>query len=108
MDKAVTTGLIGRLRNTLKMCNAVIKGLHLKNVILVGHSMGGEIILQTALSLTDKVVGFIGIDNFKYFTHRIYTAAREGDQRIFLDTDNKFRYYCNDVHQDGSFPAGIC
>jgi pimeloyl-ACP methyl ester carboxylesterase len=35
-----------------KDVRAVIDGLHLNNVILVGHSMGGEIILQTALHLT--------------------------------------------------------
>jgi pimeloyl-ACP methyl ester carboxylesterase len=66
-------GESGRNRNNwaieeyAKDVMAVINGLQLKNVILVGHSMGGEIILQTAPSLKDKVIGFIGIDNFKDF-----------------------------------------
>lgn len=64
---------------------AVIKGLHLKKVILVGHSMGGEIILQTALSLKDKVVGFIGIDNFKYFT-TAFTLQQEQEIKGFFYT----------------------
>jgi pimeloyl-ACP methyl ester carboxylesterase len=43
----------------------VIKRLNLKNVILIGHSMGGSINLITATSHPTNIVGFIGIDNFK-------------------------------------------
>ncbi len=50
-----------------KDVGAVIDGLKLNNVILVGHSMGGEIILQTALTMPGKIIGFIGVDNFKQF-----------------------------------------
>jgi pimeloyl-ACP methyl ester carboxylesterase len=63
---------------------AVINGLQLKNVILVGHSMGGEIILQTALSAKDKVIGFIGIDNFKDFTTS-FTPQQEEEIKGFFD-----------------------
>jgi pimeloyl-ACP methyl ester carboxylesterase len=44
---------------------AVIDSLNLSKVILVGHSMGGDIILDIAYKIPDRVVGFIGIDNFK-------------------------------------------
>lgn len=44
---------------------AVIDSLNLNKVILVGHSMGGDIILDVAYKIPDRVVGFIGIDNFK-------------------------------------------
>lgn len=44
---------------------AVINALQLNKVILVGHSMGGDIILQVANKIPGKIVGFIGIDNFK-------------------------------------------
>ena len=44
---------------------ALINELNLKNVILIGHSMGGDIILEAAAKCTDSVIGFIGIDNFK-------------------------------------------
>lgn len=43
---------------------AVINQLELTNVILVGHSMGGDIILEAALN-NDQVIALIGIDNFK-------------------------------------------
>ncbi len=43
----------------------IIKELGLKNVILVGHSLGGDINLLTAISFPENIIGFIGIDNFK-------------------------------------------
>jgi pimeloyl-ACP methyl ester carboxylesterase len=67
-----------------KDVQAVINGLELKNVILVGHSMGGEIILQTALSLKDKVIGFIGVDNFKDFTTS-FSPQQEQEIKGFFD-----------------------
>ena len=45
--------------------DSVIAQLHLKNVILIGHSMAGDIIVQAAINAPQKVVGLIGIDNFK-------------------------------------------
>ena len=43
----------------------VINTLKLKNVILIGHSMGGNINLITACQQSSPIIGFIGIDNFK-------------------------------------------
>lgn len=43
----------------------VIDALNLKNVILVGHSMAGDVNLITASQLSSPIIGFIGIDNFK-------------------------------------------
>ena len=39
--------------------------LELKNVILIGHSMAGEIVLETALTNHPSIKGIIGVDNFK-------------------------------------------
>lgn len=44
--------------------NTVIDQLKLTNVILIGHSMGGDVILEAALQNTE-VLALIGIDNFK-------------------------------------------
>lgn len=44
---------------------AVVKRLDLKNVILIGHSMAGDINLIEATSHPKNIIGFIGIDNFK-------------------------------------------
>jgi len=43
---------------------AVIDQLHLENVVLVGHSMAGNISLEAALN-NDKVLAVVGVDNFK-------------------------------------------
>lgn len=44
---------------------AVIRKLDLKNVILIGHSMAGDINLIEATSHPKNIIGFIGIDTFK-------------------------------------------
>lgn len=43
----------------------LIETLHLKNVLLIGHSMGGDVILEVAVKCPDSVIGFVGVDNFK-------------------------------------------
>lgn len=45
--------------------DSVITQLHLKNVILIGHSMAGDIIVQAAINNPKQVIGLIGVDNFK-------------------------------------------
>lgn len=45
--------------------DSVIKALDLKKVILIGHSMSGDIVLQAAVDMKDRVIGLVGIDNFK-------------------------------------------
>ncbi|HEY0246019.1 MAG TPA: alpha/beta hydrolase [Mucilaginibacter sp.] len=49
-----------------KDVTAVITQLKLKNVILIGHSMAGDIIVQATINTPKQVVGLIGIDNFKH------------------------------------------
>jgi pimeloyl-ACP methyl ester carboxylesterase len=44
---------------------AFIDTMNLKNVVIIGHSMAGEIMLQTALSNNPKIIGIVGVDNFK-------------------------------------------
>ena len=43
---------------------AVIDQLKLKNVVLVGHSMGGDVVLEAA-SIDSTIVALVGIDTFK-------------------------------------------
>ncbi len=44
---------------------AFIDAMNLTHVIIIGHSMAGEIMLQTALTNNPKIVGIVGVDNFK-------------------------------------------
>ncbi len=43
----------------------LIRQLELKNVILVGHSLGADLILIAATQYPGPVIGFIVVDNFK-------------------------------------------
>lgn len=43
---------------------AVLDHLDLENVVLIGHSMGGNIILEAGLD-NDRVLALVGVDNFK-------------------------------------------
>ncbi len=41
---------------------AVVKKLDLKKVVLVGHSMGGPVVLQAASLLEERVIGMVAVD----------------------------------------------
>src|SRR6185295_17883455 len=43
---------------------AVVKALDLKRTVLIGHSMGGPVILEAARRMPDRVVGLVGVDTF--------------------------------------------
>lgn len=43
----------------------VIKALDLKNVILVGHSLGSDVNLIAASKFPEPIIGFVIVDNFK-------------------------------------------
>ncbi|WP_166437125.1 alpha/beta fold hydrolase [Niastella caeni] len=45
--------------------HAILTQLDLKNVILIGHSMSGSIIVETALNYPSRIICVIGIDNLK-------------------------------------------
>lgn len=44
---------------------AVLQKLDLKGAILVGHSMGGPVVVEAALAAPDRVAGLVGVDNFQ-------------------------------------------
>lgn len=45
---------------------AFLEALDLKEVILIGHSMSGTIIIETALTNHSRIKGLVGIDNIKF------------------------------------------
>jgi pimeloyl-ACP methyl ester carboxylesterase len=45
--------------------SAVVEKLGLKRVILIGHSMGGDVIAEAARQLPGRVAGLIMIDTYK-------------------------------------------
>jgi pimeloyl-ACP methyl ester carboxylesterase len=44
---------------------AVVRQIHNKKVVLVGHSMGAPVALEAARRIGDRVVGIIAVDSFK-------------------------------------------
>lgn len=56
---------------------AVIEQLQLKNVILIGHSMSGDIILNTSNKYPRLLAGIVGVDNL----HEPGTPMSEAQQR---------------------------
>ena len=43
---------------------AVVKELDLDQVVLIGHSMGGSVIIEAARRIPERVVGLVGADTF--------------------------------------------
>jgi pimeloyl-ACP methyl ester carboxylesterase len=43
---------------------AVVEQLNLDQVVLIGHSMGGPVILEAARRMPERVIGLVGVDNF--------------------------------------------
>jgi pimeloyl-ACP methyl ester carboxylesterase len=50
---------------------AVVQALDIDPVILIGHSMGGPVILEAARRMPDRVVGVVGVDTYQEFD-RVY------------------------------------
>jgi pimeloyl-ACP methyl ester carboxylesterase len=43
---------------------AVVRGVDARNVVLIGHSLGGPVVVEAGLLLPDRVIGVIGVDAF--------------------------------------------
>jgi pimeloyl-ACP methyl ester carboxylesterase len=72
--------------------DSVISQLNLKNVILIGHSMAGDIVLEAGVNAPDKVIGLVGVDNFKNLGH-IQTKADSIDYDHAIDSlKHHFKY----------------
>lgn len=52
---------------------AVVRGLDLPEVVLIGHSMGGPVVAEAARKLGDRVVGVIGVDTFNDLSRKTST-----------------------------------
>ena len=73
---------------------AVVEALHLKKAVLVGHSMGGDVIVEAAKLLVDRIVGLVWVDVYRQLGH---PSSPEQTERFlapfradFLRTTNRF------------------
>jgi pimeloyl-ACP methyl ester carboxylesterase len=54
---------------------AVIEKLDLDQVILIGHSMGGPVIIEAARQMPERIIGLVGVDTFLDFEKK-YTQEQ--------------------------------
>ena len=73
---------------------AVVEALHLKKAVLIGHSMGGDVIVEAAKLLGDRVVGLVWVDVYRQLGH---PSSPEQTERFlapfradFVRTTNRF------------------
>jgi pimeloyl-ACP methyl ester carboxylesterase len=66
---------------------AVVEALDLQSIILIGHNLGGDAILEAARDLDDRVIGLIWIDTYRNLD-LLNNAQKEQNGR-FLDKLNK-------------------
>jgi pimeloyl-ACP methyl ester carboxylesterase len=71
--------------------SAVLNGLDLKNVILVGHSMSGAIALETALNNQPRVIGLIGIDNFNTYGAKETPQSKKETEAFFKEARANYK-----------------
>lgn len=64
---------------------AVVNKLHLKKVILIGHSMGGAVIIEAAKRLKGKVIGLVGADTYQSFKDDWTAEQKEGFLKSFKE-----------------------
>ena len=85
---------------------AVVEALGLDRVILIGHSMGGPVVLEAARLMPDRVIGVVGVDTLRDADHKYdpeevapFLAAFESD---FPDT---CRGFVASMFPEGADPA---
>lgn len=65
---------------------AVVNHLQLKSVVLVGHSMGGPVMLEAAPLLKDRLAGLVGVDTLTD-PEEHYTAEQMAEYRKPFEKD---------------------
>lgn len=100
-------GQSGKNRNAWTIENygrditALMDSLDLRNVILIGHSMSGAVVVEAALLNASRVLGIVGVDNFKdigvMLTPELaaewavfYDSARKNYKQIITETFSQY------------------
>lgn len=88
-----------------------IETLDLKNVILIGHSMSGYIVLQASLNNNSRILGLVGIDNFKSFDNNVTSEQIEERDSFFKMLKDDFKStaptYAENMLFHADTPSGI-
>ena len=61
---------------------SVLEQEHVGRAVLVGHSMGGMVILHAARLLGNKIIGLVGADTFKFLRDDPRTGRQSGQLHV--------------------------
>jgi pimeloyl-ACP methyl ester carboxylesterase len=75
-----TNRVAWRISDLARDVQAVVEGLELRRVVLVGHSMGGVVSLLAAGSMPRRVIGVVGVDTL----HNAEWSMRSGDVEMLI------------------------
>jgi len=67
---------------------AVVEATDSKNVVLIGHSMGGAVVAEAARLMPDRVIGIIGVDTLENIE---YPMTRKELDQMTAPLKNDFR-----------------
>jgi pimeloyl-ACP methyl ester carboxylesterase len=85
---------------------AVVEATGSKTAILIGHSMGGEIVAQAAGLMPERVIGVIGVDTLDNIEYPL--SRREADAMVAPMVDDfrgESRAFVASMFRPGSDPA---
>jgi sigma-B regulation protein RsbQ len=80
---------------------AVVEGLELGRLVLIGHSMGGDVIVEAGLRLPERVAGLVWVDAYRTLVARTQVELEE-----FLDPFRRDFAATTRELVSGMFPAG--
>ena len=84
--------------------NEFIKDKKLKNVILVGHSMSGDILLLMDTKYPGSVIGIVGIDNLKRPGVKLSEEENKQVESFFAMLDSNFSGTAEVYTKENLFP----
>lgn len=85
---------------------AVINSMETDKVILVGHSMSGDIVLNVANKIPAKTIGIIGVDNFKTVTTGYSRTDSAGIDSFKTNLRQNYKDVVTEWCYKGLFPPG--
>ena len=83
----------------------LIKAEKLKNVILIGHSMSGDILLLMDTKYPESIIGIVGIDNLKKPGVKLSEEENKGVEDFFAMMDSSFSGTVEMYTKQNLFPA---
>jgi len=86
---------------------AVVNDLNLDQVILIGHSMGGYVIIDAATKLPGKVAALIGIDTYEQLVDTVFTKEmlEQFTVPFYADFTNSVKAFVQSMFPADADPA---